>query len=552
MSLISLLYRISPWQLAITVFASLLSGIADLGTTICVLESFRLGAALWWQFVLAGSLALALGRYSRTAVGKLGSTTVVRMRRRLVRSLLHLPLQELEAIGSTRLLVAFTGDLSSVATAIRNLASLVANAAILLACLAYIGWFARRQMIIAAVLCIICIIGSLFLRSLEKRHRHAAREAMDKVMNIYRMMITGTKQLKLNRSLASRVLLAFEESVRQQQQLAGVRGRYSDLVAMWTQGMSYIILGAVVFDPLGANVPMRIGFGLLVVLQLRRPLRSLITDSGGLSDAMVAYERISQLGLTLARRRRQQDDESGHSRAASRDSRLLGLNAVCFRYGGETSQDGFALGPIDISLKRGEVVFVSGGNGSGKTTLAKVLTGLYRPTEGTVQLNGIPVDESNTHWYRRKFAAVFGDFCLFEGVADLRLEDLGAHVDWLTAPLKLDAVALTARSSVDGSAPMSSGERRRIALLRAVVEDRPFLVLDEWAVDQDPEYKDFFYQAFLPRMRAARKLIVVISDDERYFHIADRLLWLERGKPPIWRSPSSFLSEVGRNAQGAI
>jgi putative ATP-binding cassette transporter len=258
MSLISLLYRISPWQLAITVFVSLLSGIADLGTTICVLESFRLGAALWWQFVLVGALALALGRYSRAAVAKLGSTTVVRMRRRLVRSLLHLPLQELEAIGSTRLLVAFTGDLSSVATAIRNLASLATNAAILLACLAYIGWFATRQMIIAAALCIICIAGSLFLRSLEKRHRHAAREAMDRVMNIYRMVIAGTKQLKLNRSLASRVLLAFEESVRQQQQLAGVRGRYSDLVATWTQGMSYIILGAVVFDPFGAKVPKRI------------------------------------------------------------------------------------------------------------------------------------------------------------------------------------------------------------------------------------------------------------------------------------------------------
>src|SRR5271166_1658424 len=99
--------------------------------------------------------------------------------------------------------------------------------------------------------------------------------------------------------------------------------------------------------------------------------------------------------------------------------------------------------------------------------------------------------------------------------------------------------------------PFTSGERGRIALLRAVIEDRPVFVFDEWTADQDHEYKDFFYEQFLPKLRDARKLVVVISDDERYFHIADRLLWLERGEPPAWRSPSSFATDADRDPQGA-
>jgi len=206
---------------------------------------------------------------------------------------------------------------------------------------------------------------------------------------------------------------------------------------------------------------------------------------------------------------------------------------------------------MDITLRRGEVVFIAGGNGSGKTTFAKVLTGLYTPTSGTIQFDGIDVDQHNIHWYRKKFAAVFADFCLFEGVADLQPDDLRSEVNWLTSRLELSRAMLMAPASQNVSTPFTSGERGRIALLRAVIEDRPVFVFDEWAADQDHEYKDFFYEQFIPRMRDARKLVVVISDDERYFHTADRLLWLEREESPVWRLPSSFATDAGRDAQGA-
>jgi putative ATP-binding cassette transporter len=199
-----------------------------------------------------------------------------------------------------------------------------------------------------------------------------------------------------------------------------------------------------------------------------------------------------------------------------------------------------------LALSRGEIVFVAGGNGSGKTTFAKIVTGLYTPTEGTIQFNGTTIDQRYLRWYRKKFAAVFADYSLFEGAADLRPDELlGRNTDWLLTRLAFSRETLLTPAAFRNSAPLPSGERRRIALLRAVVEDRPVMVFDEWAADQDPAYKEFFYMEFLPRMRAARKLLIVISEDERYFHTADRVLWLERGERPIWRSPSSFATRVG-------
>jgi putative ATP-binding cassette transporter len=218
--------------------------------------------------------------------------------------------------------------------------------------------------------------------------------------------------------------------------------------------------------------------------------------------------------------------------------RSLTLKGLQFRYG-ENRKDGFALGPLEATFGPGELVFIAGGNGSGKTTLIKLLTGLYPPTGGIIRLDGVAVGERNIHWYRSKFAAVFADVCLFEGVADLKPEDITRQAEPLAVRLKISRRMLAPDSS-GKRAVLSSGDRRRIALLKAVLENRPVLVFDKWAADQDHRYKDFFYEEFLPLMRDSGKLVIAASHDEQYFHKADRVLWLERGAPPAWRPPSSF------------
>lgn len=541
--MLKILSQVPRLGLTIAIFASALSGIAAMGATICVLEYFRSGEVLWWQFAVIALLAVAIGRYSRASLGQLGSRSVIRLRRRLIRAVLHAPLLDLERIGTTRLLVAFTSDVFSIGSAVRHVATLVASAAFLLAAMAYIGWLAPIRMMVAGVLCVLCIVGAFALRRLETRHRHALREALDKVHHVYSIVLEGVKQLKLDRPLARRALLTFEDCVREQQQAGGRQSLHSNSVETWIQGMFYVILGVAVFGPFGDAAQLKAGFALLALLQIQRPLRSLIVDTRAFVEASVALQRITELGFTLSGENHERDSPT-QIMPSSRAWRSLALESVTFKYSQGNADGNFVLGPLEMTLHPGEIVFVIGENGSGKTTFAKVLTGLYVPASGTIRMDGATVNSQNPHWYRRKFAAVFRDYSLFEGVADLKSEDLDQEAKQVATWLNLNEWRFAAPAFNGKSTALSSGERPRIALLMALLLDRPILVCDEWASDQDPRYKDFFYHELLPRLRDSGKLIVVISHDEGYFHTADRVLCFQREQPPIWKPSSSFRQTV--------
>lgn len=544
MQLLRLLSQISALMLVTAIIASVLSGFAAMGALICVFESLRSGNVLWWQFALAAAFAVLIREFARVTLARLATKSVLRLRRRLVRSVLHVPLLDLERIGSTRLLVAFTSDLTGVAAAVRSLVSLFASSAFLLALVAYLAWLSAERAGVTTILLLICIVGAVGARRFETQQRRSTREAWDRVVHVYNMLLDGVKQLKLNRQLARHVLRSFEDRVHDQMQSGARRSRSFDIVGNWVQIMFYVILGTAVFGPFGDADLLRrgYGYGLLALLHIRGPLASLIADSRIFADASVALQRITELGLALSRD--QESDTVRHVPAPAGQWRSLVLEGVVFSYQSEGSPDVFALGPLDMTLRPGEIVFVAGGNGSGKTTFAKLLTGLYPPSSGTIRVDDTIVEEQSVRWFRSKFSVVFADFCLFEGVADLRPKQVAQEAERLAVRLKLEQWMLSTPESSGASATLSSGERRRLALLMALLEDRPILVFDEWAADQDPRYKDLFYKEILPRIRDSGKLVVVISHDERYFQTADRVLWLERGKRPIWRTPSSFAGSL--------
>ena len=73
------------------------------------------------------------------------------------------------------------------------------------------------------------------------------------------------------------------------------------------------------------------------------------------------------------------------------------------------------------------------------------------------------------------------------------------------------------------------GQRKRIAMVVALLEDRPLYIFDEWAADQDPEFRHYYYEQLSPRPQAPRKNRLAISHDDRYFHCADRVVTLDYG-----------------------
>ena len=180
-------------------------------------------------------------------------------------------------------------------------------------------------------------------------------------------------------------------------------------------------------------------------------------------------------------------------------------------------------------FRPGELVFLIGGNGSGKSTLAKVITGLYPPAGGEIRLNGRVIGDHNRDDFRQTFSAVFADYFLFERIMD----GAPAGVDH-RAREYLEQLHLNHKVSIENgvfsTTQLSQGQRKRLALLCAYLEDRPFYLFDEWAFDQDPLFKDVFYTQLLPELRSRQKAVLVISHDDRYFRCADRLIKLDYGK----------------------
>ncbi|MQM39762.1 ABC transporter ATP-binding/permease protein YojI [wastewater metagenome] len=202
---------------------------------------------------------------------------------------------------------------------------------------------------------------------------------------------------------------------------------------------------------------------------------------------------------------------------------------MSYRYPATTG-DGFAVGPIDLTLRRGEQVFLIGGNGSGKSTLARLLVGLVEPHEGALQVDGRTVTAAQRHAYRARFASVFTDFHLF---GELLGPDGAAPDDALVAAWT-EHLGMTHTGALEdgriASTRLSQGQRKRLALLLAIAESRDVLLLDEWAADQDPEFRRVFYREVLPRLRDMGKTVFAISHDDQYFQHADRLLEMRDGQ----------------------
>jgi putative pyoverdin transport system ATP-binding/permease protein len=263
----------------------------------------------------------------------------------------------------------------------------------------------------------------------------------------------------------------------------------------------------------------------LTISYLMRPIGNTLAILPNLSQAGVALRKIDTLGLSLASRA----EMLARTTSSPDEFRQIDIHQATHRYQLAGEEQTFTLGPIDLSLNPGELVFIVGGNGSGKSTLAKLITGLYVPDTGEIRLDGNLIDDRNRELYRQLFSTVFADFYLFDRFIGLRLADGDAQAKIYLEKLQLTHKVGIAEGQLSTTA-LSQGQRKRLALLTAYLEDRPIYLFDEWAADQDPFFREIFYQQLLPELKQRGKAVLVISHDDRYFHLADRVLKLDYGK----------------------
>lgn len=215
------------------------------------------------------------------------------------------------------------------------------------------------------------------------------------------------------------------------------------------------------------------------------------------------------------------------------DFNEIRMEGIEFAFPAAAGESPFTLGPMDVGIRRGEVIFVTGGNGSGKSTFLKLLTGLYHPIRGRVTIDGVEISAARLAGYRALMAPVFSDFYLFSRL-------YGTEVDKISAEDLLNWMEMGRTAGFQGDrftrTDLSTGQRKRLALVAALLEAKPILILDEWAADQDSHFRKKFYREILPELKRRGLTIVAVTHDDRYFDAADRRLHLEEGRLTGWQT----------------
>lgn len=481
---------------------------------------------------LAAVLAKAATQYAaQVLLVRFAQGVILNLCRNLCERVLVAPLERLEALGASRVLATLNDDVAVLSAAVQSLPSLATNLAVLVGCSLYLAWLSWPVFL----LCILMvIIGAIGFRLLLK-HAHiaiqAARDGRDRLFGNFRTLIEGIKELKLHRArredFVRREIDETTELLRQRNIAAISQYMVADV---WSQILFFALIGMLLFGaPTLTTMPAATLTGFVfATLYMMAPVWSVIGAVPTFMRGRVSLDKIRELGTTLetiAREPRGQADP-----IASRDKTYIALEGVTYTYPAPTPDDpGFRLGPIDLTLTSAEVVFVTGGNGSGKSTLVRLLTGLYAPHAGQIRLNGEVIEEANRERYRQLFTVVFADFHLFDRLFGLEAHGRGPEIARYLELLGMDRKVRLEQDRFSTTA-LSSGQRRRLALLTAYLEDRDLYVFDEWAADQDPAYKEIFYLRLLPELRARGKCVVVITHDDRYFRHGDRVLKLEAGR----------------------
>lgn len=213
----------------------------------------------------------------------------------------------------------------------------------------------------------------------------------------------------------------------------------------------------------------------------------------------------------------------------------LKLHKIRHQYRDEFDAVNFSTGPVDLHIRHNEILFITGGNGSGKSTLIKLLLGLYQASDGQIRLNDTQISAKNIFAYRNLFTAILADYHLFSRTYGIQEIDPQRVDDLLKRMGLKEKTAL-----VDGefnTHNLSTGQKKRLALIISILEDRPVMVFDEWAADQDPQFRKIFYHEILPELKADGKTIIAVTHDEKYFNCCDRHFHMEEGLiaevPPI-------------------
>ncbi|SFQ81224.1 putative ATP-binding cassette transporter [Pseudomonas sp. NFPP07] len=475
-------------------------------------------------------LALTSSIVSDIGTNYVGQRIIAALRKDLGEKVLSAPITQIERYRSHRLIPVLTHDVDTISDFSFAFTPLAIAATVTLGCLGYLAYLSVPMFLMMVVAIIIGISVQYVAGGKGIRGFDLARDQEDELQRYYNAIASGAKELRMHRPRRYRMNThRIQETA---DRIASIQVRSVNIYILaktFGSMLFFVVIGlALAMQAYNPNPDPTVITGfVLVLLYMKGPLENLVSYLPVVGKAKIAFGRISELSERFS-------SPEPHllldaTEAPKPVVHSLELRGVSYSPPAVEGSEPFHLGPINLDIKQGDIVFIVGENGCGKTTLIKLLLGLYQPQAGEIRLNGEAVTDLARDDYRQLFTTVFADYYLFDD-----LVQGGGQQSLDSASQYLDRLEIAHKVSVKDGAftttDLSTGQRKRLALVNAWLEGRPVLVFDEWAADQDPAFRRIFYTELLPDLKRLGKTIIVISHDDRYFDIADQLVRMKAGK----------------------
>ncbi len=483
------------------------------------------------RVVLLFVLVVAIYAFSQWRLMSRAATEVEkildRVRVRLADKIRACDLKPLEEMGHTLIYASINKETTTISQSALMLIMSLQAAILIFFTAIYVAVLSLAAFCLTVVITLILAVAHLQRTKVLHAELHETMRRENDLFDSLTHLLDGFKEVRMNRGRSNDLFTRFQEiSQSAAERKASSQAQISRML-IFSQLSFYILLGAVVFVvPRLSHEAYSLDVVKITtaVLFLVGPISSLVGTVPSLASANAACENIAALEAALDRA----TSRSSGTLPPMRSFREISFENVVFHYDDKEHGSTFTVGPLSFVLTAGETVFISGGNGSGKSTFLKLLTALYYPQQGIIRVDGRTLTPEMYDSYRALFSTVFTDYHLFDRLYGL------VNVPEEAIRRALELIEMSEKTRVVDSAfdtlDLSGGQRKRVALLVALLEDRPICVFDEMAADQDPAFRRKFYREILPLLARSGKTIVAVTHDDKYFGDSDRLLKMDEGR----------------------
>lgn len=477
-------------------------------------------------YLIACVLILITRSLSEIVLLHVGAIVAKNIRIRFYQRISRAPIAAIEQIGSSKLIASINLDVPRIVMGARLIPAIFVNLITLIGMLGFLMYLNMDifKLVVISIAAGILVyqLPMMFGRKIFERNR----EYSDLLQESIKGLIYGNKELKLDKNKQDvyydRVLLKHEESLVKSESLGHTVTRSTVSLG---DLLSFFVIGFITFISINYYVIDRqelVGV-IMALLYITTPIAIVLNSIPGLTIAAVSYRKINRLLQDMPQ------EEVVEKIEPIPDWKSMTFSDVEYQYGSVGDEKGFAVGPIDLTINRGEITFIIGGNGSGKSTFSKLITQHYQPTSGKVKFGDLEVTSKTLTSCRNQVYAIFSNYYLFDQLLIDITHETEQKIQRYLKDFHLDS-KVTIKDGHFSTTQLSDGQRKRLALLVAFLDNKNLYLFDEWAADQDPEFKHIFYTRILPDLKAQGKAVVAISHDDRYFSVADRVLKMDNGR----------------------